>query len=1068
MAPNQYSEDSLVEQPALVLLHDLGWEVVNAFAESFGPAGTLGRDSQDQVFLVHRLRRSLELLNPLVPREVREDALTELVRDRSIMDRVRASQEVYRLVRDGFKASWRDDDDQVQEATVRYIDFRHVDENDWLASNQVWVAGELHKRRADTILFVNGIPLVLMEFKEPSRPIEAAYEENLTDYRDTIPQLFIPNGFVLLSNGKEAKVGASFAPWGFFWDWNLVDNDGTRGVVALDTAIRGTCEPYRLLDLIENFISYVEKPGGMIKAVARCNQYLGVNAAIDNLYRVRDSGDRHLGVFWHSQGSGKSLSMVWFTQKVLRLVPGDWTFVMVTDRAELDTQLHGDFVDAGVIPREARVHAESGAQLRELLAANHRYVFTLIHKFRLASGELQMPVLSARDNVIVITDEAHRTQYDTLATNMRAALPNASFMGFTGTPLMVGEEATKREFGDYVSVYSYFDAQADGATVPLFYENRTPELQLVNESFSDDLMALLEQADLDDDAEGQLARRFGTQYVLLTRPERLQTIANDLVEHFVGRGFDGKAMYIGLDKAMAVAMYDLVKAAWVEHLAALRARLAAEPGDEWLADRVAFMESTDMAVVVSQSQNEIKTLADRGLDIRPHRERMLREDLAEKFKSPTDPLRLVFVCAMWRTGFDAPSVSTIYLDRPMKNHTLMQTITRANRVFPEKNNGLIVDYVGVFRDLEKALAIWGAPQDRHHSGESPIVDVAVLADELVKAITVVDELSTRHGVDLTALRDATGFNHIALRQKAVEALLVTDQVRSDYLGGAATVRRLFKALMPHPSASEYQTMAAVIRAVAADILALRHPKVNIEAVSDAVDDLLDRSVGTEGYVIDPARALPGDNLIDLNEIDFDRITAAFGKNRRSAADHLAWLLQGRAAELVRRNPTRQELVERIENLVAEYNAGSINADEYLRRLRDLTATLTAEEHRAVAEQMTEEELAIFDLLTKPKPTLTDDERVSVKKSARRLLDSVREKLVLDWRRKAETVADVRATIRELLDADLPADPYPPQMFDDKVNAIFNHLVAAYGDNGESVYQKSAALDGMPIGVGSSQ
>jgi type I restriction enzyme R subunit len=942
--------------------------------------------------------------------------------------------------------------DEVREATVRYIDFRDPGANDWLAANQVWVTGELHKRRADAICFVNGIPLVLMEFKEPSHPVADAYDDNLTDYRDTIPQLFVPNCFVLLANGTDAKVGASFAPWDFFWDWTIVDNDGARGVVALDTALRGACAPRALLDIVENFVSYVDKPGGTIKAVARCNQYLGVNAAIENLYRVRTSGDRRLGVFWHSQGSGKSLSMVWFTQKVLRQVPGDWTFVMVTDRTELDTQLFGDFVAAGAIAREARVHAESGAGLRDLLAGSNRYVFTLIHKFRLEPGETRMPVLSARDNVIVITDEAHRTQYDTLATNMRAALPNASFMGFTGTPLMAGEEATRREFGDYVSVYSYFDAQADGATVPLFYENRTPELQLVNENFSDDLMDLLDEADLDDGAEGQLARRFGTQYVLLTRPERLRAIAADLVRHFVGRGFDGKAMYVGLDKATAVRMYDLVKAAWARYLRELRDKLAVDPGDEWLAGRVAFMESTDMAVVVSQGQNEIKTLADKGLDIRPHRQRMLTEDLGARFKDPDDPLRLVFVCAMWRTGFDAPSMSTIYLDRPMKNHTLMQTITRANRVFPDKFDGLIVDYVGVFRDLERALAIWGAPHGRADAGELPIVSVTVLADELTAALAGVDELCARHGVSLTALAKAAGFAHIALRDAAVEALLVTEQVRTDFLNRAATVRRLHQALMPHPAAAENQMMVAVIERLASQIVALRRPKAaDIAAVSGAVDALLDRSIAAEGYLIDQA----GGAVVDLDQIDFDRIAAAFGARKRSAAEMLAALLKGRAVELVRRNPTRQELVDRIERLVADYNAGSVNIDEYLRRLRDLTATLTAEEHRGVAEQMSEAELAIFDLLTKPEPSLTDAERDAVKHGARRLLDSVRELLVLDWRRKAETVADVRATIRGLLDDELPNDPYPPELFDDKVDAIFNHLVAAYGDDGESVYDLAA-------------
>ena len=463
------------------------------------------------------------------------------------------------------------------------------------------MAGDLYRRRVDTVLFVNGIPLVLLEFKEPNRTVKAAYDENLTDYRDTIPQLFVPNGFVVLSNGSDAKVGSTYAPWEFFGDWKVIDADGTRGLVALETAIRGTCAPNKLLDLIENFVAFIQRPGELIKAVARNHQVLGVNAALEHLYRVRAAGDKRLGVFWHTQGSGKSLSMLWFTQKVLHQIPGAWTFVMVTDRTELDVQLHGEFADAGTISREARVHASSIAHLRQLLAADHRYVFTLIHKFRPNQGENTMPVLSDRSDVIVITDEAHRTQYDTLALNMRQALPNASFMGFTGTPLIAGEELTRQQFGDYVSIYNFRDAIEDGATVPLFYENRIPELQLVNEDFEEELTALLEEAELDEEAEGQLARRFGQQYTLLTRPERLRRVAKDLVSHFVGRGFAGKAMYVGLDKATAVRMHDYVREAWAEHLAELRAQHDALPELErpWLASRIQLMETTDMAVVVS-------------------------------------------------------------------------------------------------------------------------------------------------------------------------------------------------------------------------------------------------------------------------------------------------------------------------------------------------------------------------------------------------------------------------------------------------------------------------------------
>ncbi|MCA9855949.1 MAG: HsdR family type I site-specific deoxyribonuclease [Dehalococcoidia bacterium] len=1058
--PGRYSEAGLVEEPALELLAELGWEVVNAFSETFGSGGTLGRDSIHEVVLVHRLRYAIRLLNPEVPDHIREEALQAVTKDRSVMDRVRANREVHDLMRDGYRAEWTDDGGDKAFATVRFIDFLDSTKNDWLAASQVWVAGDLHRRRTDVLLFVNGIPLVSLEFKEPNRPANAAFDENITDYRDTIPQLFVPNGFVICSNGSEAKVGSTYAPWEFFGDWKVIDAEGGRGVIALETAIRGTCSHDRLLDLVENFTAFIERPGGLIKVVARNHQLLGVNAAIENLLRVRASGEKRLGVFWHTQGSGKSLSMLWFTQKVLRRIPGAWTFVMVTDRTELDVQLHGEFADAGAIPAEAQVHATSAAHLRELLAADHRYMFTLIHKFRLdaKAGETTMPVLSDRSDVIVITDEAHRSQYDTLALNMRQALPNAAFMGFTGTPLIAGEELTRQQFGDYVSVYNFRDAIEDGSTVPLYYENRIPELQLVNEDFSDELTALLEDAELDEDAEGQLARRFGREYTLLTRPERLRTIARDLVRHFVGRGFTGKAMYVGVDKAAAVRMYDYVAEAWAEHRAELQAEHDALPELErpWLASRLALMDSSDMAVVVSQGQNEIAHLERQGLDIKPHRKRMNEEDLAEKFKAADDPLRIVFVCAMWMTGFDAPSVSTIYLDRPMRNHTLMQTIARANRVFPEKDNGLIVDYIGVFRNLEKALAIYGAA-NAEAGVDSPIQHVDALVVALGEAIDQVIQLCSTAGVDLPALRDATGFAHIALRDAAVEALLADEEQRAAFLAAARHVRKLFKALLPDPAAAAQQHTVAAIRVLAERLLDLaRPPAADLDAIADAVDELLDRSVGAEEYVIRAAaEGSEPDPLIDLSQIDFDALAAQFAGRKRAETDRLAALLRQRAVAAATRNPTRYDLVERIGELIANYNAGSLNIDEYLRRLIELSQSLTEEEQRAVTEGLTEEELAIFDLLTKPEPVLTDAERELVKASAKRLLVHLHDKLVLDWRRKAATAADVRSSIRRLLDADLPADPYPPEVFDAKVQAVFDHVATAYGDDGHCVYDGTA-------------
>lgn len=1045
-------EFSFVEKPSMELLAGLGWSRVDAFQETLGAQGTLGRDSQHEVVLAHRLRLAMRKLNTVdVPDSAINEAVEELVKDRSVMDRVRANREVYDLLRDGFLAGWTGSNGDKRSETLRYLDLRDPSNNDLLAVQQMWVKGDLHSRRLDVALFVNGVPLVLMEFKEPGVPVKAAHDGNLTDYMDTIPKLFIPNCFVVLSNGSEAKVGATFSPWEFFGDWRVIDATGARGEVALETALRGTCDPKILLDLFENFVAYMERPGGLVKVLARSHQYLGVNAALDNLRRARAAQDKRLGVFWHTQGSGKSLSMLWFTEKVLRQIPGKWTFVMVTDRTELDTQLHGEFADAGAIPSEAKVHAESIAHLRALLTADHRYVFTLIQKFQPSRGERAMPVLSDRSDIIVITDEAHRSQYDTLALNMRMALPNASMMGFTGTPLIAGaEQATRQQFGDYVSIYNFRDAIDDGATVPLYYENRIPELQLVNDNFSDDLNALLEEAELDEDAEGQLAREFGTQYTLLTRPERLKILAKDLVAHFVGRGFSGKAMYVGLDKAAAVRMFDLVQDAWAQHLAVLRAEHDALPELErpWLASRIELMETTDMAVVVSQSQNELKTLDDLGLDIRPHRERMNREDLAEKFKDPDDPLRIVFVCAMWMTGFDAPSVSTIYLDRPMRNHTLMQTIARANRVFPEKDNGLIVDYVGVFRNLEQALAIYGAAS----TGERPIEIIDSLAAELDTRVAQLIQFCTAHGVDLIALRDAEGFAHIAKRDAAVEALLVDEGVRTDFQTQALHARKLFKALLPNPQAATQQRTVAAIRVLSERIAEVtRPPHADISEVAHAVDALLDRSVGAEEYIIRAAaEGANPDPLIDLSLIDFDGLAQKFAGRKRAETDRLAQILRQRAISAALRNPTRYELVERIEQLIADYNAGSINIDDYLHHLIELSKTLTAEEERAVREGMTEEELAIFDLLTQPDPVLNGDERIRVKASAKKLLNHLHEKLVQDWRRKVDVMNDVNSTIRRVLDEGLP-DPYTVDIFQSKVQLVFDHVLSAYGDNGESAY-----------------
>lgn len=1059
MTPEGFSEHGLVEKPALDLLGQLGYQVIDAYTEQFGAdsvaGGAPGRDDRSEVILRHRLRAKLAKLNPDLPQQALDLALEQLVEDRSAMDRVRANRAVWNLLRDGAKVTIAAHDGGRETEDVRFVDWSDPGANDFLAVSQLWVVGPLHTRRTDIVLFVNGIPLVLIELKASHKSAKEAYDKNLRDYRDTIPQLFTPNGLVILSNGSETKVGAAFAPWERFGEWKKVAGEDEAGVVSLETALRGLCEPARLLDAVENFVAYLERPGGLTKVLAQNHQLLGVNAAIRALRDERTREGR-LGVFWHTQGSGKSLSMLFFTQKVLRREPGNWTFVMVTDRAELDDQLYRAFKDAGVV--EGHVQADSSASLRRLLGEEHRYVFTLIHKFR-PSGDGPMPVCSERDDIVVITDEAHRTQYSALALNMRRALPNASFLGFTGTPLIAGEvERTREVFGDYVSTYNFRDSIEDGATVPLYYENRIPELQIVNESFDQELTAILEQAELDEQQERALSRRFGAEYQLITRPARLERIAADLVRHFVGRGFLGKAMFVAIDKATAVRMHDLVRREWAVHLAELEELAGRLPPleREGVEEQIAFMRETDMAVVVSQSQNEIADMEALGLDIAPHRRRMNEEDLDERFKDSADPLRLVFVCAMWMTGFDVPSCSTIYLDRPMRNHTLMQTIARANRVFPDKEAGLIVDYVGVFRRLEEALAIYAAGP-RGESAQEVIRDKAALVGELDEELGELRQFAQRWDVDLELLAQAEGFEFIALRDASVEALLVDSVTRRAYLERSDRVRRLFAAILPDPAAAPHARVVGVARNLAERIRSLDEPP-DVSEVAGAVTELLDRSVGAEEYVIRAAAdGADAHDWVDLNTIDFEALAARLAGRKRSGVQRLAKHVGDELEAGARRNPARLDLVGKLRDLIDAYNAGSLNVDEMLKRLQELSRQLSEDEQRTAREGLSEPELAVFDLLTKPDPDLTDEERAQVKQIARRLMEHITERLVLDWRRKAETREAARVLVRDVLD-ELP-DAYDPETWQRKTDAVFNHIFASYHDDGSSVYD-----EGAPVGT----
>jgi type I restriction enzyme R subunit len=1072
-----FSEDALVERPAVALFRDMGWEVVNCYHETFGPAvpvvvetchgmslpkphgmslqqkNPTGRETMAEVVLVPRLQAAIRKLNPDLPDEALGLAVEELTRDRSTMSPVAANREVYRLLKNGVKVTFRGSDQGEERVEmVRVLDWDSPRNNDFFLAFQLWIAGEMYTRRADLVGFVNGIPLVLIELKATHKRLENAYEDNLRDYKDTIPHVFWYNAFILLSNGSESKIGSLSAEWEHFNEWKKITSEGEQGIVSLATILRGTCEPERLLDLVENFVLYSEEKKGPIKLVSKNHQFLGVNNVLRVFHEIKKNQGR-LGVFWHTQGSGKSYSMIFFAQKVLRKLPGNWTFVVVTDRKDLDDQIYKNFVRAGAVT-EPEAQAESSENLRQLLREDHRYVFTLIQKFRSEKGEGH-PMLSDRSDIIVIVDEAHRTQYDAFALNMRQALPNAAFIAFTGTPLLAGEEKTRRVFGDYVSIYNFKQSADDHATVPLFYENRIPELQLTNEQLNEDLERLLDEALVDQEQENRVEREFAREYHLITREDRLGKIAEDIVTHFMGRGYLGKAMVVSVDKATAVRMYDKVKRHWERHLGDLRRKLALGPKDdiEGLKEKIRYMQETDMAVVVSQSQNEIQELRRKDLDIAPHRRRIVNEELDEKFKDPEDPFRIVFVCAMWMTGFDVPCCSTIYLDKPMRNHTLMQTIARANRVFKEKTNGLIVDYVGVFRNLQKALAIYGSGSGGGiKEGESPVQDKSVLIVELRKAIGEATAFCLERGVEPGLILGSEGLQRVKFMDEAVDAILENEDTKRRFLFLAGSVARLYKAILPDPQAGGFKQLAALFDVLAAKIHSLSQI-VKIKKVNGAINKLLDESVAARKYVI---RAVADrDRYIDLSKIDFEALAKEFEKGRkRTEAEILKNAINEKLTALIRRNKTRLSFQEKFQQLIDEYNTGSQNVDEFFKQLMAFAKSLNEEEKRGIKESLTEEELAIFDLLTKPEIELASKEVHKVKKVAHDLLESLkREKLVLDWRKRQQSRAAVLITIKDHL-YQLPK-AFSGEIYVQKCAAVYQHVFESYFGEGQSVYGLSA-------------
>lgn len=1068
----EYSEDNLIEQTAFDLFfHQLGWETVLAYnKESFGEDSPLGRLNKKEIVLKKIFFEKLKHFNPDLPEQAYNQAYEKLIEESITKSLAEINYEKHQLLRNGIPVDFiNENGEQVKNKILKVFDFDIAENNNFLAIRQLWITGKSNReRRPDIIGFVNGIPLVFIELKNPIKNVREAYDNNFLDYIDVIPRLFHYNALVILSNGRESKIGSITSKYHHFHEWKRITEED-EGVVDLDRMIVGVCHKQRLLDILENFILFDNSLGKVVKLIARNHQFIGVNKAIENikhkeelyhLGRISFEEKQKLGVFWHTQGSGKSYSMVFFCQKIHHKFTGSYTFLIVTDRNELDTQIYGTFSGAGAVPQIKAGHkdslkANSGKHLRELLSSEHRYLFTLIHKFNFEEE------ITKRDNIIVISDEAHRTQGGNLAMNLRNALPNASFIGFTGTPLFKDDEITKRIFGDYVSRYDFKRSVDDGATVPLYYENRGEYLGLKNPLINEQIRAVIdaESEDLDSDQRSRVEQLFAREYPILTSQKRLDAIAKDAVWHFCNRGYKGKAMFIALDKLTAIKMYDLITMHWNKYVEQMEKEVSkGKYGDQELlmkSRELQWIKETEICVVVSSEQNEIQKFQKWDLDIEPHREKMNTQDLETRFKVEDDPFRFVIVCAMWITGFDVPTLSTLYLDKPLKSHTLMQAIARANRTSEGKNNGLIVDYIETYTALLDALAIYGAGGEEGGGGEKPEPPVKP-KEELIKQLEEALEatetfLQDEVNFDLMDLINAEGLQKIAAMEKAVNAVYTNDETKRKFQILAREIFKKYKALQPDKVLNQYapkkNAIDVIYNAIEDNIVS-----ADVADIMRKIQDVVDESIDNVFEEPSPYKQ----SQIDLSGLDFQALERYFlkSKNKNIAIQSLKDKVEKKLKVMIDRNPMAIDYYKRYTEIIDEYNRGKdeVVIKETFRKLIELVNSYTQEEADTKREGLTDEQKAIFDILRHGK-TLNEKEKSEIKKISIQLLDDLKkEKLKVDqWSEKSVTAAAVFNYVNKTLFEVLPYPTYQIDDIDFKTQMVYSHLKTQYFGGGDSVY-----------------
>ena len=1015
-----YSENILVQKSAGDLLRDeLGWDVQFAYnTEVLGKNGTFGRTSYHEILLTRYFQNALRRLNPWMTDSQLSEAQKTLESRLSTASLLQVNEEKYFLLRDGIPVTVKKPNGQPETKRAAVIDFQNPENNEFLAIKELKIQGDLYRRRTDIVGFVNGIPLLFVELKKNTVDVQNAYEDNYTDYLDTIPQLFYYNAFLMLSNGTEAKIGTLGSKYEFFHEWKrLAESD--PGSVALETMLRGICRKENFLDLLENFILYDHSGGRTAKILARNHQYLGVNEAV-KAYAGRKLNDGKLGVFWHTQGSGKSYSMVFLAQKIRRKFAGSPTFVILTDRDELNKQISDTFENCGLLgkTKAAQFIAASGDDLVQKLKGNPSFIFTLIQKFNKPDAA---PIYPDHD-IIIMSDEAHRSQYGIFADNMMKLLPTAARIGFTGTPLLSSDNITARTFGGYVSIYDFKRAVEDGATVPLYYENRGEKiLDLHNPEITNRILDAIENADLDVDQQDKLESEFAKEIHLLTAEPRLRSIAKDFAGHYSDLWTSGKAMFVCLNKVTCVRMYNFVQEYWQAEIQNLKAKIksATQQEAQELERKLRWMQETEMAVVISQEQNEIQTFRKWGLDIKTHREKMENRELDKEFKDSGNPLRVVFVCAMWLTGFDVKCLSCLYLDKPLKAHTLMQTIARANRVAEGKSNGLIIDYIGIVKALRKALADYTANAGGL-GGADPTVDKEKLIARIGDTVAKTETFLSERKIDLGLLIAAEGFAKLSYLQDAANAVCGSIEDKKSFSTYASELKRLMKYTDRDDVTGHMRRQCEAIAAIYGMLQKKRKH-------TDTTDLMVEINAIINDYVeIEPQQpnAITAPPRFDISAIDFDLLRREFAKTRRKnlLMRDLDEAIRRQLDKMVFANPKRIDYYERYREIIQNYNGEQDRAtiEKTFLDLMDLADRMSREEQRYAREGFaSDEELSLYDMLFRD--DLSKNDIKKLKTAASDLLRKIKTKISeLDhWTDKQETRAVVDTLIRDVLWETLP-------------------------------------------------